>query len=390
MAGKRSPRLYNDLAPAPVFRVPDRLPPSMKDRRRFTPTQLWGGLLAMATAVSLLLFLDRYLGRLASDRSTDWLRILLEEGTGTFVAALLVPVMVYATRRLPPFGPHWLRNLPLHVAIAMAVGLVHITATQTLRYLLITLPGLEGAADYGVSLNRYVLSLPAGFIVYAVVMALTLVVDRYRGARNRELEAVELRAQLTQAQLLALQRQLEPQFLFGTLRSIAQLVYANPKAAEEMIARMTALLRHSFDSEKSHETTLADELRVLDLYLEIMRLRYAERLFVQVDAPPELARATVPRFLLQPLVENALAHGDDPAMTLVAVRVSVRAEGESLLIRVRDHSHCEDQSPRSIGIVNATARIAQLYGPGYGLASERTAEGIEVTVRLPLRLPPTP
>lgn len=344
--------------------------------------------MAMATAVSLLLFLDRYLGRLASDRSIDWLRILLEEATGTYVAALLVPVMVYATRRLPPFGPHWLRNLPLHVVIAMIVGLAHVTTTQTLRYLLIALPGLDGAGEYGVSLHRYVLSLPAGFIVYAVVAALTLVIDRYRGARNRELEAVELRAQLTQAQLLALQRQLEPQFLFGTLRSIAQLVYANPKAAEEMISRMTALLRHSFDSDKSHETTLADELRVLDLYLEMMRLRYAERLFVQVDSPPELARATVPRFLLQPLVENALAHGDDPAMTLVAVRVSVRAENDSLLIRVRDHSRCEDCSPRSIGIVNAAARIAQLYGPGYGLSSERSAEGIEVTVRLPLRLPP--
>ncbi|MCX7557112.1 histidine kinase [Xanthomonadaceae bacterium JHOS43] len=356
--------------------------------RRFSPAQLWVGLLAMATAVSLLLFLDRYLDRLASDRTTDWLRILIEESTATYVAALLVPVMVYATRKLPPFGPRWQRNIPLHVLIALAVGFTHTTATSALRHLLIALPELAGAGDYSLDPRRYLLALPAGFIVYAVVVALTLVVDRYRGARNRELEAVELRAQLTQAQLLALQRQLEPQFLFGSLRSIAQLVYANPKGAEEMIARMTALLRHSLDSEKTHETTLADELRVLDLYLEMMRLRYAERLFVQVDAPPELARATVPRFLLQPLVENALAHGDDPAMTLVAVRVTVRAENESLVIRVRDHSHCEDQSPRSIGIINAAARIAQLYGAGSGVSSERTAEGIEVTVRLPLRLPP--
>ncbi len=197
---------------------------------------------------------------------------------------------------------------------------------------------------------------------------------------------MELRAQLTQAQLLALQRQLEPNFMFNSLRSIAQLVYANPQAAEEMIARVTALLKHSLASDSSHETTLANELRVLDLYLDIMRLRYAERLFVQVDSPPELSRAMLPRFLLQPLVENALHHGDDPAMTLVAVRVFVRAEGDSLVIRVRDHSQCDDQSPRSVGVVNAAARIAQLYGPGYGLSSERTAEGIEVTVRLPLRV----
>lgn len=342
----------------------------------------------MATAISLLLFLDRYLGRLGSDRAAEWLRVLVEESSSTYIAALLVPVMVLATRRLPPFGAQWARNLPLHVLIALAVGFAHTTITYLLRQALIGWPALPGAGDYSLSLHRYLLALPTEFIVYAVVVALTLVVDRYRGARNRELEAVELRAQLTQAQLLALQRQLEPQFLFGTLRSIAQLVYANPKAAEEMIARMTALLRHSFSGEQSHETTLEHELHVLDLYLEIMRQRYAERLFVQVDAPRELARATLPRFLLQPLVENALRNGDDPSMSLVAARVTVRAEDGGLVIRIRDHSRGIDPSRHSIGIVNAAARIAQLYGPGYGLTSEPTAEGVEVTVRLPLRLPP--
>ena len=343
----------------------------------------------MATAISLLLFLDRYLDRLASNRPGDWLRILIEESTGTFVAALLVPVMVWAVRRWPPFGARWPKHLPAQVLIAITVAFVHTTVTHLLRGLLIALPGVAPADSYALSPNIYLLALPTGLIVYAVVAALTTVIDRYRGARNRELEAVELRAQLTQAQLLALQRQLEPHFMFNTLRSIAQLVYANPKAAEEMIARMTALLKHSFASDASHETTLDNELRVLDLYLDIMRLRYAERLFVQVDAPPELARAVLPRFLLQPLVENAMRHGDDPAMTLVAVRVFVRAEGDSLVIRVRDHSHCEDQSPHSIGVVNAAARIAQLYGEGYGVSSQRTDEGIEVTVRLPLRLSAT-
>lgn len=341
----------------------------------------------MATAISLLLFLDRYLGRLAADRSAEWLRILIEESTSTYVAALLVPVMVFATRRLPPFGARWARNLPLHGLIMLAVGFVHTSATQALRWLLITLPGVAGAGNYGLGLNRYLLALPTEFIVYAVIVALTLVVDRYRGARNRELEAVELRAQLTQAQLLALQRQLEPQFLFGTLRSIAQLVYANPRAAEEMIARITALLRHSFSSEQSHETTLEHELRLLDLYLEIMRLRYAERLFVQVDSPPELARATVPRFLLQPLVEDALRNGEDPSMTLVAARVSVRAEDGQLVIRIRDHNSDENRSQHQVEITNAVARIAQLYGPAYGLSREPTAEGTEITVRLPLHLP---
>lgn len=353
--------------------------------RRFSPAQLWGGLFGLATAVGLLLFVDRYLGRLTSNRPGDWARVLLEELSGAYVAALLVPVMVYATRRFAPFGPRWPLHLPLHGLVAVICGVAHVSATSLLRMLLITLPGL-GGADYALSLNKYLLSLPTAMIVYAVVVALTLVVDRYRGARNKELEAVELRAQLTQAQLEALRRQLEPHFLFNTLNAVSELMFVKPKAAEEMISRLSALLKHSFAPDQSHETTLADELRVLDLYLDIMRLRFAERLFVQVDAPADLNQACVPRFLLQPLVENALRCSADPSQSLVAVRVTIRREGETLTIRVRDRGPGGCESARGLGLSNSAERIAQLYGAGYGISSADAAEhGAEVVARLPLR-----
>lgn len=354
--------------------------------RRFSPAQLWGGLFGLATAVGLLLFVDRYLGRLTSNRPGDWARVLLEELSGAYVAALLVPVMVYATRRWAPFGARWMVHLPLHGAVAATVGVAHTTLTSLLRLGLITLPGLSGSGDYALTLNKYLLSLPTAMIVYAVVVALTLVVDRYRGARNRELEAVELRAQLTQAQLEALRRQLEPHFLFNTLNAVSELVFVKPKAAEEMISRLSALLKHAFAPEQSHETTLADELRVLDLYLDIMRLRFAERLFVQVDAPAELQQACVPRFLLQPLVENALRCSADPSQSLVAVRITVRREGETLAIRVRDRGPGGCESARGLGLSNSAERIAQLYGAGYGISSADAAEnGAEVVARVPLR-----
>ncbi len=359
--------------------------PSRRDSRRFTPAQLWTGLLSLAVAVGLLLFLDRYLDRLATDRPGDWARILIEEMTGSIVAALLVPVMVYVTRRWPPLSARWPLHLPIQVLAATLIAGVHTSATSVLRTLLIVFPGLSDGHEYLLTPQAYLLSLPAGFVVYAVFSAITMVVDRYRGARNRELEAVELRAQLAQAQMQVLRRQLEPQFLFNTLKSIAELVYANPKAAEEMISRMSALLRHSFTSEQSHETTLAEEVRVLDLYLDIMRLRYAERLFVQVDAPAELARARVPRLLLQPLVENALRYGADPSLSLVAVRVSARAEDGALAIRVHDRSGCSEEALRSAGLANLGERIVRLYGSDYGITSRNDEEGIELIVKLPLK-----
>ena len=145
--------------------------------RRFTPPQLWGGLFGLATAVGLLLFVDRYLSRLTSNRTGDWARVLLEELSGAYCAALLVPVMVYATRRWAPFGARWMAHLPLHGVVAATLGVAHTTTTSLARMALITLPGLGGGSDYALTLNKYLLSLPTAMIVYAVVMALTLVVD---------------------------------------------------------------------------------------------------------------------------------------------------------------------------------------------------------------------
>jgi two-component system, LytTR family, sensor kinase len=353
--------------------------------RRVTGAQFGLGLIALASAIGLLLFVDRYLSRVTTGRSDDWARVLLEELSGAYIAALLIPLMVYGTRRLPPFGPGWMLHLPMHFAIALGVGMLHTTLTSLARMALIELPGL-GVGDYSLSANRYLLSLPNQLIVYAVVVGITMVVDRYRAARNRELEAAELKSRLTESQLESLRRQLEPHFLMTTLNTISELIYASPKSAEEMIARLNALLRHAFAPDQEHETTLGNELRMLDLYLDMMRLRFAERLFVQIDVPGELHAATVPRVILQPLVENALKCSAAPASSLVAVRVSARREKDDLVIRVRDRGPGCDESARSLGLANAAERIAHLYGAGYGITLAEADEcGAEVRVRLPLR-----
>lgn len=361
------------------------MPPPLPPRsRRVTSRQFAWGLFTLASAIGLLLFLDRYLTRVTAGRTDDWLRVLVEQLSGAYIAALLIPLMVYGTRRLPPFGRGWVLHLPMHFAIALGVGMLHTTLASVSRIGLIELSGL-GVGDYGLSANRYLLALPNQLIVYAVVVGITLVVDRYRAARNRELEAAELKSRLTMAQLEALRRQLEPHFLTTTLNTVSELVYTNPKAAEEMISRLTALLRHAFAPDQEHETTLGEELRTLDLYLDMMRLRFAERLFVQIDAPAELHSARVPRTLLQPLVENALKCSAEPAQSLVAVRVNVRREGDTLVVRVRDRGPGCSESARGMGLANISARIQALYGDDYGISLKEADEGgAEVKVRLPM------
>lgn len=368
------------MSPQPRTRPPSSEPERSRVRRQ----RLGWGLLLLSTALGLLTFTDRYLSRITGGRSADLLRVLFEEMSGAWAAALLVPLMVMLARRFPVHGRDWLNHLGLHVGFAFAVGAAHTALAALLRTLLVALPGFSDQS-YLPDLQRVLLALPNQLIVYALVIAITHQIDRYRAARNRELEAERLRASLTEAQLEALRRQLEPHFLFTTLNAVSELIYSRPSAAEEMIRRLSALMKHAFAPAREHEATLAEELRVLDLYLDIMRLRFAERLFVQIDVPEALRAMRVPRLLLQPLLDAALRRSDEPEQTLVAVKLIAREVEGKLRLTVVDQSACSAEPESDIGLANAAERIRRLYGEGFGLRRRREPEGSAIDVDLPLQ-----
>lgn len=372
----------------PEARVAPDDPDTLQQRARVRRLRLGVGLLMLSTALGLLTFTDRYLSRVAGGRPTELFRVLFEEMSGAWAAALLVPLMVWLARRLTVSGPRWPVHLGLHLACAIGVGSLHTALSALLKTLLVYLPGISDSG-YTPELQRYFLALPNQVIVYALVVAITHQIDRYRMARNRELESERLRVSLTEAQLEALRRQLEPHFLFTTLNSVSELIYSRPSAAEEMIRRLGALLKHAFATSREHEASLAEELRVLDLYLDIMRLRFAERLFVQIDVPDDLRGMRLPRLLLQPLLDSALRRSDDPGHTLLAVKLQAREHGGRLLLQVSDQGGGTDSEP-DIGLDNAAERIRRLYGEGYGMRRESAAEGSRLTVELPLLPGPAP
>lgn len=376
-----------DLPSLPA-RAQAQAPSDPLQRARVRRLRLGLGLLMLSTALGLLTFTDRYLSRVAGGRPAELFRVLFEEMSGAWAAALLVPLMVWLARRFPVTGPRWPAHLGLHMACAVGVGSAHTALSALLKTLLVYLPGISDSG-YLPEPQRFFLALPNQIIVYALVVAITHQVDRYRMARNRELESERLRASLTEAQLEALRRQLEPHFLFTTLNSVSELIYSRPSAAEEMIRRLGALLKHAFATSREHEASLAEELRVLDLYLDIMRLRFAERLFVQIDVPDELRGMRVPRLLLQPLLDSALRRSDDPGQTLLAVKLQAREQDGRLLLQVSDQGGGGDGEP-DIGLDNAAERIRRLYGEGFGLHREAAPEGSRLTVELPLLPGPAP
>src|SRR5262249_18914932 len=166
------------------------------------------------------------------------------------------------------------------------------------------------------------------------------------------------------------------------------LVGSEPGRAKRMIVRIADLLRASLMSETTSVVTLERDLAVLDEYLEIERMRFRDRVRVEVDADSRARRASVPSFLVQPLVEHALMHGAEPRTGRRRVYVTARVEGENLSLQVRDDGPGlppdSNVFARGIGLSNLRRRLETLY-PGRSELSVRNASGggCEVLARIP-------
>lgn len=229
-------------------------------------------------------------------------------------------------------------------------------------------------------------------VLSAGIARATLLLDRERRAQTARLQAqaAELKAQLAEARLDVLRAQLDPHFLFNTLNAVSALVERDPRGVRRMIARLSELLRHTLEG-SADEIALGRELELLDRYLDIMRVRFGDRLRVAIDVPGELREALVPNLLLQPLVENAIKHAVAPREEGGHVTVRARRDGSALVLEVLDDGPGPGASDipvgSGVGLSNSRARLAALYGTAQHLHLRQRgdAPGAVVEVSLPLR-----
>jgi signal transduction histidine kinase len=209
----------------------------------------------------------------------------------------------------------------------------------------------------------------------------------YRDARDRQIAAVQLESLLQQAQLEALRSQLNPHFLFNALHSIAELVHADPKLAEQLIVRLGELLRQVLQSSTRQEVPLAQELEFIRGYIEIEQMRLGDRLRVSWDIESAALEIPVPSLILQPLVENAVQHGIAAAAGQGLLAITARRDSQFLLLEIRDNgpglSKDTPERGEGIGLANTRARLQRLYGDRHSFELQ-AADGLTVRVRIPV------
>ncbi|MGO4701400.1 sensor histidine kinase [Dyella sp. 2RAB6] len=231
-------------------------------------------------------------------------------------------------------------------------------------------------------------------IAFCAIHALVLHYTELQHSRLREAEAARF---AREAQLRALQYQLQPHFLFNTLNSISSLVAEGRGAdATRMLARLGDLLRDSLERSDAREVTLAEELSTTEHYLDIEKARLGRRLKVDTRIGAGVLHALLPPLLLQPLVENAIRHGIAPRVEGGTLALQVERQDDWLSIDLRNDgvapsdAHGE-RNGRSgaLGLNNVRQRLLALYPEAHDFQLHLADDGsCRVSIRLPLRLAP--
>jgi len=303
---------------------------------------------------------------------------------------LATPLVMRTGRSFPPVrfrsAPGWL----VHLAACAALGVAY-SAWETL---------LDNALNpyaYPTPLDPFLGSFLHGFyncilsniVLYGAILAVSYVLDSKVRLAQQEIEAARLNALLAKAQLDALRRQIEPHFLFNTLNAVAGLVREGKgETAVTMIAGLSDFLRRMLDENNRQEVRLEEEMKFAQKYLDIQKVRFAERLDLSVNVPAELLAARVPVLILQLMLENAIKHG-----------IAKRAQGGSIRIaaaRNEDHLRLSvyndgpslpvdwEMAGVGVGISNMRARLHSLYGNAFELHFKNGAKGgVEVSVTMP-------
>jgi two-component system LytT family sensor kinase len=249
-------------------------------------------------------------------------------------------------------------------------------------------------------LTRLERNLSSGLItdvaVFWIGFALFRSIGYYQRFREREQMAARLEAQLVQARLHSLQMQLNPHFLFNTLNCVSSLMRSDPDGADEMLERLSSLLRITLAKGGAQRIPLQEEMEVIQLYVSIQQLRFGDRVRHSIEVAPEAWDALVPTMILQPIVENAYVHGIAKSLGEGSITIKASITGDRLCIMIRNAgcvpgSFDDSAKGHGVGIANVKARLELHYGSRQSFSiREMTPGDVTAEFLLPLEIAKSP
>ncbi|HSI70025.1 MAG TPA: histidine kinase, partial [Gillisia sp.] len=281
------------------------------------------------------------------------------------VVVTYMTLIAISTKRLLNKNYPWEKIIVIHTVLSIMIGFF----IRVFFDLFGILSGYIDPAEYEVqeSLHRFMAVIDLNFLIYFAMVFIIYTYYYLKEVKENEKHRNLLETQLVNTRMKMLSSQLQPHFLFNTLNSISVLADLDPSKAKDTIADLSDFLREILYSSDENEITLEKELRTLEYYLNILSVRFSGDLRIRKDIDNSLLHKKVPALLLQPLIENSIKHGYNYDHAELEVVISVKAEGDHLLIKVENNgasltAGSSDLMLKGLGLSNLNDRLKNLYG----------------------------
>jgi signal transduction histidine kinase len=215
-------------------------------------------------------------------------------------------------------------------------------------------------------------------------MGLSFGFDAFARSQEQRQRLLALQKSLAEAQLAHLKAQLRPHFFFNALNTISALMHVDVPRADRLLTRLADLLRATLQWGEKEMTPVREELRMLELYAQVMQERFADRVVLTWNVDDAAFNGSIPALLLQPLLENAFKHGVERSRETVRIEIEGRRDGDRLRIAIRNSgSSLAGGSAVGVGLRNCRERLNVLYGDAGNLQLTQLPDGVEAAVTLP-------
>jgi two-component system LytT family sensor kinase len=224
-----------------------------------------------------------------------------------------------------------------------------------------------------------------GSFFMAMMVLIYYLLQYTHSLKEKEKDELQLQNLLKQSELEMLKAQINPHFIFNSLNSVSSLTLTNPSMAHEMVIKLSDFLRLSLGRSNAEIHTVEEELKQMNLYLDIERIRFGDRLTLKHDINEKCMKRTLPTMILQPLYENAIKYGVYEQLDDVEIRSSCTCDENFLYLTISNNydSTSAPQKGRGIGLKNVRNRLELIYGPSDLVTIEKNKDVFTIHLKIP-------
>ncbi len=226
-----------------------------------------------------------------------------------------------------------------------------------------------------------------GLFFFTLIVMLYYVILYYARLQEKKLLEIELQKNITEAKLNLIRNQINPHFLFNSLNSISALTLEDGKKAREMIQKLSDFLRFSLSREPKEMIRLSEEIEISIQYLEIEKVRFADKFQFGIELPKHLESILIPNMILQPLLENAIKYGVQESFEMVVITLNVEAQNGQLIVTISnslEDAHEIKASGTGFGHRHIQERLALIYGEQASCSFHQHQNAFVSVIRIPL------